>query len=101
MESGVYLWILPVKSDEERQYLPLDHIGGMTNLNCSQNDEVEKSLYILGGPFLSPAPKDDCHIYKESVELTFVHLLEGWGKTLSEINDTIPHTRIDMGYRGT
>ena len=40
-------------------------------------------------------------IYKESVELTFVYLLEGCGKTRLEINDTIPHTRIDMGYRGT
>ena len=40
-------------------------------------------------------------IYKESVELTFVYLLEGCGKTLSKIEDTIPHTRIDMGYRGT
>ena len=40
-------------------------------------------------------------IYKESVELTFVYLLEGCGKTLSKIDDTIPHTRIDMGYRGT
>ena len=37
-------------------------------------------------------------IYKESVELSFVYLIEGCGKTLSEINDTIPHTRIDMGY---
>ena len=40
-------------------------------------------------------------INKESVELTFVYLLEGCGKTQSKINDTIPHTRIDMGYRGT
>ena len=40
-------------------------------------------------------------IYKESVELTFVYLLEGCGKTLSKIDDTIPHTRIDMGYLGT
>ena len=40
-------------------------------------------------------------IDKESVELTFVHLIEGCGKTLTKINDTIPHTRIDMGYRGT
>ena len=40
-------------------------------------------------------------IYKESVELTFVYLLEGCGKTWLDINDTIPHTRIDMGYRGT
>ena len=40
-------------------------------------------------------------IYKESVELTFVYLLEGCGKTLSKIDDTIPHTRIDMGYRST
>ena len=40
-------------------------------------------------------------IYKESVELTFVYLNEGCGKTLLEINDTIPHTRIDMGYQST
>ena len=40
-------------------------------------------------------------IYKESVEQTFVYLLEGCGKTPIAINDTIPHTRIDMGYRGT
>ena len=39
-------------------------------------------------------------IYKESVELTFVYLSEGCGKTLSEINDTIPHTVEDMGYQG-
>ena len=38
--------------------------------------------------------------YKESVELTYVHLIEGCGKTLSEINDTIPHTVVDMGYQG-
>ena len=30
------------------------------------------------------------------MELTFVYLIEGCGKTQSEINDTIPHTRIDM-----
>ena len=30
-----------------------------------------------------------------------VYLSEGCGKTQLEINDTIPHTRIDMGYRGT
>jgi hypothetical protein len=39
-------------------------------------------------------------IYKESVELTFVYLLEGCGKTQSEINDTIPHTVVDMEYQG-
>ena len=39
-------------------------------------------------------------IYKESVELTFVYLIEGCGKTLSEINDTIPHTVVDMEYQG-
>ena len=33
------------------------------------------------------------------MELTFVYLIEGCGKTLIAINDTIPHTRIDMGYR--
>ena len=37
-------------------------------------------------------------IYKESVELTSFHLVEGCGKTQAKINDTIPHTRIDMGY---
>ena len=41
---------------------------------------------------------NDMGIYKESVELTFVYLIEGCGKTLIAINDTIPHTRIDMGY---
>ena len=40
-------------------------------------------------------------MHKESVELTFVYLSEGCGKTLVEINGTIPHTRIDMGYWGT
>ena len=40
----------------------------------------------------------DLKQYKESVELTFVYLIEGCGKTSLEINDTIPHTRIDMGY---
>ena len=49
-----------------------------------------------------PAAKDDIRgIYKESVELTSVYLSEGCGKTLVEINGTIPHTRIDMGYWGT
>ena len=38
-------------------------------------------------------------IYKESVELTSVYLIEGCGKTLIAIKDTIPHTRIDMGVR--
>ena len=38
--------------------------------------------------------------YKESVELTFVYLIEGCGKTLSETNDTIPHTVVDMGHQG-
>ena len=45
--------------------------------------------------------QDDIGKYKESVELTFVYLSEGCGKTQLEINDTIPHTRIDMRYRGT
>ena len=40
-------------------------------------------------------------IYKESVELTSVYLSEGCRKTRSWTNGTIPHTRIDMGYRGT
>ena len=35
------------------------------------------------------------------MELTFVYLLEGCGKTQSEINDTIPHTVVDMEYQGT
>ena len=38
--------------------------------------------------------------YKESVELTFVYLNEGCGKTHAKINDTIPHTVVDMGYQG-
>ena len=37
-------------------------------------------------------------IYKESVELTSAYLLEGCGKTPIAINDTIPHTRIDMRF---
>ena len=37
-------------------------------------------------------------IYKESVELTSAYLLEGCGKPPTAINDTIPHTRIDLGY---
>ena len=37
-------------------------------------------------------------IYKESVGLTSAYLLEGCGKTPTAINDTIPHTRIDIGY---
>ena len=47
---------------------------------------------------ISPDSNEDA--YKESVELTFVYLLEGCGKTQSEINDTIPHTVVDMGYQG-
>ena len=31
-------------------------------------------------------------VYKESVELTFVYLSEGCGKTYVRINDAIPHT---------
>ena len=51
---------------------------------------------------VSATPSDCLRvIYKKSVELTFVYLLEGCGKTQSEINDTIPHTRIDMGYWST
>jgi len=55
-------------------------------------------FYIFGIP--QSATPTDCLrvIYKESVELNFVYLNEGCGKTLLEINDTIPHTRIDMGY---
>ena len=54
-----------------------------------------------GVVYLYPqAPKDVFDLYKESVELTFVYLLEGCGKTQSEINDTIPHTVVDMGYQG-
>ena len=41
------------------------------------------------------------NIYKESVEPTFVYLIEGCGKTPIAINETIPHTRIYMGYQGT
>ena len=40
-------------------------------------------------------------INKKSVELTSVYPIEGWGKTRSWTNGTIPHTLIDMGYRGT
>ena len=48
-----------------------------------------------------PCSLSDIKVYtKESVELTFVYLIEGCGKTLSEINDTIPHTVVDMEYQG-
>ena len=36
-----------------------------------------------------------CGYYKkESVELIFVYLLEGCGKTFERINDTMPHTYV-------
>ena len=38
---------------------------------------------------------------KESVELISVYPNEGCGKTRLEINDTIPHTVVDMEYPGT
>ena len=34
------------------------------------------------------------------MELTFVYPTEGCGKTQSEINDTIPHTVVDMENQG-
>ena len=49
---------------------------------------------------MTQTPTSYLCIYKESVELTFVYLLEGCGKTQSEINDTIPHTVVDMEYQG-
>ena len=39
-------------------------------------------------------------LYKESVELTSVYPNEGCGNTHAKINDTIPHTVVDMGYQG-
>ncbi len=40
-------------------------------------------------------------MYKmKSVELNFVYLREGCSKTLNQINNAIPHTWIDMEYRG-
>ena len=36
----------------------------------------------------------------ESVELNFVYLREGCSKTSNQINNAIPHTWIDMEYRG-
>lgn len=33
------------------------------------------------------------------MELTSVYLNEGCGKTPAKINDTIPHTVVDMGYQ--
>ena len=33
------------------------------------------------------------------MEVTFVYLSEGCGKTLAKINDTIPHTVVDMGIK--
>ena len=37
---------------------------------------------------------------KEKCEADFVYLNEGCGKTHAKINDTIPHTVVDMGYQG-
>ena len=42
----------------------------------------------------------DVGLYKECVELTFVYLNEGCGKTHAKINDTIPHTVVNMRYQG-
>ena len=41
-----------------------------------------------------PAPKNVNACKKESVELTFVYQVGGCGKTLTTINDAIPHTWI-------
>ncbi len=38
-------------------------------------------------------------LYKESVELNSVYPNEGCGKTHAKINDTIPHTVVDMGFK--
>ena len=35
------------------------------------------------------------------MELTFVYLSEGCGKTQAKINDTIPNIVVGMGYQGT
>ena len=40
------------------------------------------------------------YVQKESVELIFVYQVRGSDKTLNQINDAIPHTWIDMEYRG-
>ena len=37
-------------------------------------------------------------VNKESVELTLVYQVGGCGKTLTTINDAIPHTWIVWGY---
>ena len=63
--------------------------------------EIRTKILSLYNNFNHPDSKMMKDIYKESVELTSVYLLEGYGKTSLEINDTIPHTRIDMGYQGT
>ena len=55
-------------------------------------------FYFFHKVGIVPGTSELWGIYKESVELTFVYLIEGCGKTSLEINDTIPHTRIDMGY---
>ena len=39
-------------------------------------------------------------LFGSSVELNFVYQVGGCGMTLTEINDAIPHTWIDMEYRG-
>ncbi len=54
--------------------------------------------YLINSP-AAPTEYQGVHT-KKSVELTFVHPTEGCGKTQSEMNDTIPHTVVDMGYQG-
>ena len=62
------------------------------------NFVLDRTFYYSVNPQLRQNIRD---INKESVELTFVYPTEGCGKTQSEINDTIPHTVVDMGYQGT
>ena len=62
-----------------------------------KNSKHRKTFITI---ILIPSAPKGLFKYKESVELTFVYLIEGCGKTLSEINDTIPHTVVDMGYQG-
>lgn len=66
---------------------------------ATYNSAISFSVFILG----SDSPQLHGRKYgtnKESVELTFVYLLEGCGKTHAKINDTIPHTVVDMEHQG-
>ena len=59
------------------------------------------NIYLLHidtiSPYIHKILCNQLNIYKESVESTFVYQNGGCGKTLTKINDTMPHTWIVWG----